>query len=1089
MNTTVRKQNKNILKFTPSVNIIRDSDSSINYIPTTNARLVFNQLINDYKSGVRSFNIVGAYGTGKSSFLWAFERNLNQKTSFFVNLDTNLLDVNNFTFLRFVGEYSSVVGAFAESLGINTKKDYKVSDIFKKLDTWHNSLLKSRKGLVILIDEFGKYLEYAAKNNPENELYFIQRLAEFANDPKRNIFFITTLHQDFNGYSRNLTKAQQNEWDKVKGRLKEVTFNEPVEQLLFLASERISKEYSFEKGKHFQNLFQSVGTSKAFPLKDYFNESFAEKLLPFDILSAAVLTLSLQKYGQNERSLFSFIESNDQYGIKDFSTSRAPYYNLSCVYDYLLHNYYSFLTTRYNPHNTQWAAIRVAIERAEGFLAQDTSDAVKLIKTIGLLNIFASASAKLNEDFFKDYAKFSLGIKDPGKIIKALVGLKIIRFVKYSNKFILSEGLDFDIDLAIDEAGNLVERVSNVVHPLISYFDFPYISAKASYFEKGTPRVFAFHLSETPELLSPEGEIDGFVNLVFSDVLEETEIRRCSKSCEDAVLYGWYKNTTEIRNLIFEIEKVKKVKETHSEDRVAIKELNLILQHQVKLLNHYVLGNLYTTKSPVIWYYKGVVVKVTDRKSFNRLLSEICNTVYSQTPIFRNEMVNKTKLSGAIAAARKNFLNALTLNSDESDFGFDSGKFPPEKTIYLSLIRETGIHRQTKLGYTLGEPTNKDLQFQALWKACCDFLSSTRTGRRNVNELLEVLLSRPFKLKQGFIDFWLPVFLYIKRDDFALFDENVYVPFISHETLELISKDPKSYEIKAFDIEGVKLNLFNSYRTLLNQSQQDQPTSKTFIETIRPFLTFYSKLPEYAKTTKKMDKGTMALRQAIAQARDPEDTFFEKFPKALGFSIVQLQKDKKELATYIQQLENCIKTIRTCYDELLLRFESFLLNEIIGEDLDFRAYKEVLQERFRKIKKHLLLPYQKAFYVRVNSEIEDRKDWLNSIAQVCIGKHLENISDDDEKLLYEKVKDVIHELDNLCEISRSGFDENKEIAFKLEVTSFVAGLKKNLVRLPISKNRELIQLHGIIKARFSDDRQLNIATLAKLLEELLKDDK
>ena len=73
----------------------------------------------------------------------------------------------------------------------------------------------------------------------KNELYFIQQLAEYVNDQRKNIFFITTLHQGFNGYSRNLTKTQQNEWDKVKGRLKEITFNEPVEQLLFLASERL----------------------------------------------------------------------------------------------------------------------------------------------------------------------------------------------------------------------------------------------------------------------------------------------------------------------------------------------------------------------------------------------------------------------------------------------------------------------------------------------------------------------------------------------------------------------------------------------------------------------------------------------------------------------------------------------------------------------------------------------------------------------------------------------------------------------------------------------------------------------------------
>ena len=59
--------------FTTSVNIIRDTDRDYNYIPTPNTRQVVNQIVNDFKKGIRSFSIVGTYGTGKSSFLLAFE--------------------------------------------------------------------------------------------------------------------------------------------------------------------------------------------------------------------------------------------------------------------------------------------------------------------------------------------------------------------------------------------------------------------------------------------------------------------------------------------------------------------------------------------------------------------------------------------------------------------------------------------------------------------------------------------------------------------------------------------------------------------------------------------------------------------------------------------------------------------------------------------------------------------------------------------------------------------------------------------------------------------------------------------------------
>ncbi len=1070
--------------FSPSVNIIRDVDSNLNYIPTPNSKQIFNQLINNYIEGTRSFNIVGAYGTGKSSFLWAFEKNINKKHSYFAPLNGTFHELNGFEFRFFLGEFSSTIETFAKQLGFASKRDFSMEDVIQLIDKYYKSIIKSGRGLAIVIDEFGKFLEYAAKNNPERELYFIQQLAEYVNDPRKHIFLITTLHQDFNGYARNLTKTQQNEWDKVKGRLKEITFNEPVEQLLFLAAERLSELKLGNKDKNFSGLFESIENANAFPLKDYFSESYAEKLLPFDILSAAVLTLALQKYGQNERSLFSFIESNDHLSIKDFN-QKAPYYNLSCVYDYLIHNYYSFLTTKYNPHYTQWSAIRTAIERVEGVFKENIADGVKVVKTIGLLNIFASASARPDKEFVCKYAKYSLGINDSEKIIKALEGFKIIRFVRHRNKYILFEGTDLDIELAIDGASSLVERVVNVVHHLNHFFDFHYISAKAASYEKGTPRFFAFHLSETPAELHPEGEIDGYVNLIFSESIKEKDIQEASKNCQEAILYGWYKNTAEIKNLLFEIEKVKKVKETHHDDKVAVRELEVILQHQIKLLNHYVLGNIYSNDSPVLWYFDGNRMRIADRKSFNRFLSNICTAVYSDAPIYRNEMVNKTRLSSPILTARKNFVRALVENWDKGDLGFEVSKYPPEKTIYLSMLKKTGIHHETSIGFTLNEPMDKT--FMPLWHTGIEFLQSTRHGKRSLQELVDILLSKPFKLKRGFIDFWLPTFLFIKRDDFALFNDEEYIPYITEETLDLISKKPKDYEIKAFDIEGVKLDLFNQYRQLLNQPQQQNPSNRAFIETIRPFLTFYRQLPAYAKTTKRLNKKTLALREAIASAKDPEESFFEKFPTALGYNIIQLQKSQDALQKYVEQLQNSIREIRTSYDELINRVESFLFNEILGESSSFPEYKTTLQDRFKKVKKHLLLPHQKIFYQRLMSALDDRKAWLSSIGQACLGKALEAISDDEEKVLYEKLRDIIHELDNLCELSNADVNDEKEEVLKLEVTSFVEGLKKNLIRLPKNKNAEISQREITIRPKLSEDRRVNIAVLLRLLQEQLND--
>ena len=417
--------------------------------------------------------------------------------------------------------------------------------------------------------------------------------------------------------------------------------------------------------------------------------------------------------------------------------------------------------------------------------------------------------------------------------------------------------------------------------------------------------------------------------------------------------------------------------------------------------------------------------------------------------------------------------------------GFPGDKFPPEKTIYLTLLKEQGISLYAdEINFTT-QVSNKS-SFKHLWKYSNDFLNSAKKSKRKISEFSEPLTRKPFKLKQGLIDFWIPSFLFIKRDDFALFSENGYIPYITDEVLELIIKYPEDYEIKTFDIEGVKLDIFNSYRVFLNQNSKQKLDNQTFIETIKPFLTFHKGLSEYSKNTSRLKKETLAIRNAIANSKDPEKSFFEDFPIALGFNIDGLQKSKEKLQSYINKLQEAIRELRTSYDSLLNRFEDFILEEYIGEKLEFEDYKVKLQSRFKKLKKHLCLPHQKTFIQRLDSQLDDKKAWLSSIAQSVIGKPLETIKDEEEILLYDKFKTIIHELDNLTNISQADTDEEKEDILGIEMSSFVDGINKSLIRLPKSKRNEVSNIEHLIKSKLSKDKTLNIAALANILKDLLQ---
>ena len=105
--------------FSPSVNIIRDQKKDFNYIPTENSKRVLKQIMDAYSnSGVHSFSLVGSYGTGKSAFILALEKQLKENKNYFEFKKSIFRNSKRFKFINIVGEPSSFIDAFAKHIGL-----------------------------------------------------------------------------------------------------------------------------------------------------------------------------------------------------------------------------------------------------------------------------------------------------------------------------------------------------------------------------------------------------------------------------------------------------------------------------------------------------------------------------------------------------------------------------------------------------------------------------------------------------------------------------------------------------------------------------------------------------------------------------------------------------------------------------------------------------------------------------------------------------------------------------------------------------------------------------------------------------------
>ena len=155
--------------------------------------------------------------------------------------DINLVADAAVEVVNFIGEYASIIDTFADRFGADESDPKQIlHEVFNRYHDIGKANPSAQPLLILVVDEFGKFLEYAVAHEPEREFYFVQQLAEFVNSTDYNICLLTTVHQNTDAYASSLTDAQRKEWTKVKGRLREITFNEPVEQLLFLVGEHIT---------------------------------------------------------------------------------------------------------------------------------------------------------------------------------------------------------------------------------------------------------------------------------------------------------------------------------------------------------------------------------------------------------------------------------------------------------------------------------------------------------------------------------------------------------------------------------------------------------------------------------------------------------------------------------------------------------------------------------------------------------------------------------------------------------------------------------------------------------------------------------
>ena len=1175
-------------RFHRSVHLERDfytGNALEGYVLTVTARETLQRVITalEDESTSKAWSLTGPYGSGKSAFALFTAKLLGDSKSPTTQGAANLLkhgdkslwhqfislDLHKdrkFCSVLISGERSPITLALLRGLerGLTTFSDSRVGgsaiqhgsfrplllDIQKRLEASENGIFphaseitdlfesathqirtEGGTGLLLVVDELGKFLEYAAQNPAQGDLFVLQSLAEFAaRSAPAPLLMLTILHQAFERYAQRLATSQREEWAKVQGRFEDVSFVEPTEQVIRLIGSAIERTVAIEK----PNLSVAIDLElKPHQLDTSEFMSLLESCLPLHPAVALIVSALFRRFAQNERSLFALLNSSEPHGLQDFLANQTydgrvlPTFTLSNLYDYIYNALGSSLYT--SRDGSKWAEIESAIER----LPDPSPMTVKLIKTIGLLSIVGEGSVNLKASkALLRYAlddgteKFQNEVDESTESSLAMLEQRsIVIYRRYNDAYALWEGSDIDIESRLREAAAQLDPNLRLPTALSTLVQPQPLIARRHLFVTGTLRYFTVRYTDLEGFdtdLLPSDDTDGLV--LYTLPASELEAERLAEKATEAsvaaredVLIAIPQSTGFLRDAVLELWCLGWVEENTPElagDATARRELwarRTEAEREVsEQLTSLFSGNIASPQEKIgstpngkgdtggcSWYHNGQPTPIASRRGLNGYLSTICDSVYGETPILRNELINRRQISSQAAAARKRLIAGM-LDFQQLE-KLEIKGYPPEMSIYLSLLSDTGIHRCVSGVWGFHPPHTDDKnRFSPTWSEIEKFLDECEERRQSVDKLYKQLEQPPFGLRSGPMPILLCAVLLHYEAEVALYEEGSFVADISMPVFERLIRSPEKFEIKRFRMEGIRAEVFEQFTGMISKPVSTMGKPSNLLVIVRPIISFIHKLPRYTMLTQELSDAAIALRKAINDAREPDALLFEQLPQALGFDAFGplTETDSKTVDAFFNSLRSSLSELNRAYDNLLSFIEEMLVSAFSLPSNGDSPHIELIN-RARPLLESAIETKLKGFLIRICDEELDFKEWVEAIGTYIANKPPASWNDSDKVHFEMNLSELARKFHHFEAVSferqrqSEKTTDNAGQVIRVGITTLSSPEQERVVTVPPTAEEQIDNIERGIDQVFESagvdgDANLRLAILARLSQKLMK---
>ncbi len=1024
-------QNQNIKNhFQRSTRIDNDlsKDFLEHFIVHATGKKVLSQIASSINNSNQcAFTLTGPYGTGKSSLALFLQALLSSNTK----IKNKAVDISNFSknsifsklflknkwfIIKVIGSKKDPLESLAQSIditvkerwiskgipsGLKTRTKPKIENIIEKFKLLTEELEKKNYGLLILADEMGKFLDYSSSVGSDLNLFqeIAENFSNFKLKKKGLPVFIGILHQPFEEYASKLGRSIQEDWQKVQGRFEDIPFSINAEESINLISSAInSKHKAFPEIRENSTVIAKTINKKSFEtLKNGLIKSY-----PLHPIATLLLgPISKQRFGQNERSIFTFLNSGESYGflnfINDDKTKPKTVYSPDLLFDYLANNLEPSILASNLGH--QWSESTEAIRRAETL---DDKDSISLTKSIALIDLFGKTiSLNASKEILTTCLNSKINI---GKKLQDLEKKKIVIYRKFKKAFALFSGSDIDLeDLTLVNKQKIIDDHDIILSQLPSLTP---VIAKKHFHETGTQRLyqkFCIVLSSTKKAVEDIVRLDiskisagSFVYVIKNntDTKKEFEekFNELSKiKFPKPTILGVAKGEAEFINYALEIASLKRIKSTVSAiegDAVAKKELKGRLNAYQNLL----INSIHKNFEEAEWFFNSLKIK---KDSLTTIASTISSQVFHQTPILHNELVNREKLSTNAVKGSLNLISRIFNESDKKNLSMEG--HPPEFGIYLSLLKKNKLHTKSKDGYQISIPDKTNQGLFKLYNLFNDYLKNKKEPVA-VKELFDIFSAPPYGLKTGILPLLISLFYKINEGSLALYnvDETGRESLITEYGQKIAEKFyqlPQDIKIMHVKIEGEKQEILNTFKTYVEKNYIKKPISNaTPLTVLKPLVLRAYNLPTFAKKTRAFkDKRVMLLRDEFLSTQNPYELLYKKIPNICG------ETEPEKLIKVFKLIFNELDKV---YENMIFTMKKTILDVFTNDsnisDINFETIKSWAEQ----------VGDQDPFSARAN-EFKFDHQWIEQIVSYAAAKPANEWTDKDFNQAILKVEDMV----------------------------------------------------------------------------------